>query len=436
MKPSRFNHFFPYENDENKVIAYNSYSNALALMEKAKHEMLNSFIDEGTDIDDKKFLEQLKHGSFLVDDDVCEHDRIRLRMLKNRFNTNVLNLTITPTADCNFRCLYCYEKDVVKPEYMTQEVEAAILEFTERHMNTISHLNISWYGGEPLMNLGTIERLSRKLIAMCDDNDVNYTSLMVTNGYLLTRESVELINELKISSLQISLDGDEETHNKRRPHVNGTGTFKNIFDNLVNSKDILPHVALRINLDKNNVESWRTITMMLEEYGLTGKVMPTLGKVTAYNDSYDKASCFDCGSFSKEELKYYNEFRSKDYYMSRYPKLKSNYCGADHVNSHIIGTDGRMYKCWLEVGQDEKCIGGLTGNVDAKEPVYLKYMLNDPTIDSKCSECNLLPVCMGGCPYEKLYTQDYNCSSYKYALDSYLNNISKRLKHQVGSETI
>jgi len=126
MKPSNYNFFLPYA-DTDKYIAYNSFSNALALMEKEKHDMFMAFVETGTEIDNEEFVAQLKAGAFLVEDDCNELERLGLRMLKSRHNTDFLNLTITPTADCNFRCTYCYEKDVIKPDYMTTETEDAVV---------------------------------------------------------------------------------------------------------------------------------------------------------------------------------------------------------------------------------------------------------------------------------------------------------------------
>jgi|GEM_PF-243009 len=315
MKPSHYNFFFPYEADETKVIAYNAYSNALALMDKSKHEMVERFASAGVVIKDEEFVTQLKAGNFLIEDDCNELDRLRLRMLTGRFNTDALALTITPTADCNFRCLYCYEKDVIKPTYMNKETEDAIVKMVENYMRNLSSLHITWYGGEVLMHMDTVERLSGAFIALCNENNVNYTASMVTNGYLLTREIIEKIHTLKISSMQITIDGDKETHDHRRPHADGTGTFDIIINNLTEHKDILPLVSLRINIDKNNTTAGQEIMNFLTDKGLTEKIKPYLGYTQADNDTYDKNSCFDSCGFSGEDFQFYSQHADENNYM-------------------------------------------------------------------------------------------------------------------------
>jgi len=432
MKPSNYNFFFPYEANEDKVIAYNSYSNALALMDKPKYEVFQQFVDKGITIDDDEFVKQLAAGNFIIEDDCNELDRIRLRMLQSRFSTSYLSLTIAPTADCNFRCPYCYEKDVIKPEYMTQETEDAIVKFVEARIKTIGALSIMWYEGEPLMNIGAIERLSRKFINLCAENNTTYSASMITNGYFLNRNTAQLLTELKIASLQITLDGGEETHNKRRPLANGMGTFDTILSNLVDCEDVMPRVSLRINIDKNNVHSGKEVTGLLREKGLLDKVTPYLGKIMIEGDSVEKASCFDSCGFSKEEFAYYDKFTANDMYMNRYPRQIRNYCGADSQNSYVIAADGKMYKCWHEIGDHTKCVGSVVDNVSGNENVRMRYLLFDPTTFGECSKCNLLPVCMGGCPYYKDDADRDVCSTYKFVLDNFLGVIAGKLKQQKG----
>ena len=71
-------------------------------------------------------MEDLYKGGFIVDNDFDELKELELRLLHGRFSSNSLGLTLAPTSDCNFRCIYCYEKDVIKPTYMTEEVQDGV----------------------------------------------------------------------------------------------------------------------------------------------------------------------------------------------------------------------------------------------------------------------------------------------------------------------
>ena len=439
MKASYYNFFFPYEADENKVIAYNSFSNALALMDKPKHDVFHRFVNDGIPIEDEEFVGQLKDGYFLINDEVNELERIRFKMLQSRYSTNFLSLTIAPTADCNFRCTYCYEKDVIKPDYMSDEVENAIINLVEKQAKTISGVSVSWFGGEPLMNLDKVKSISTRLIDLCEKESIGYHASMITNGYLLARETVQVLNTMKVSSLQITLDGCENIHNKRRPLADGSATFEAIIKNLESCIDILPPVGLRINIDKNNLDSGREVWNLLKEKGLLEKVKPYLGKVVSGEDDGNKTHCLDTCGFSQEDFNFYNEFYSDNMFMGRYPKRLYNYCGADRINSYTIAANGRIYKCWHDIGEHKSCVGCvLSGqNVEVNEELRLKYILFDPTMDDICKHCNLLPLCMGGCPYYRLRAKDDKnsvCSMYKFTLDNFLSVISQRLKLNVSNK--
>lgn len=81
-----------------------------------------------------------------------------------------------------------------------------------------------------------------------------------------------------------------------------------------------------------------------------------------------------------------------------------------------------LYKCWSDIGLEEYCLGNVLSGIDNKSRIY-EYALYDPTMDQQCKECNILPICMGGCPRRRIDNIDNRCSVYKYALESYLQTI-------------
>lgn len=106
-------------------------------------------------------------------------------ILKNRYNPVDMALTILPTRGCNFGCIYCYEQD--RPMInMNDKTEKAILAFVKSN-KTLKRLSVVWYGGEPLINFLSIERLSKAFLAM----NIEYSAKIVTNGYLLTHDISE-----------------------------------------------------------------------------------------------------------------------------------------------------------------------------------------------------------------------------------------------------
>lgn len=164
MKESKYNMFFKYKENTDQKIIYNTRTNALGLMDKEHLQMFDSFIKYGTEISDQDFVKTLSDSGYLIGDEVDELTLLRYNMFRDRFNTNHLGLTIAPTSNCNFRCPYCYEKENLGNDYMSDEIQEKIYKFVEDWSDSINLLSIDWYGGEPLLAMKQITWLSEKFI--------------------------------------------------------------------------------------------------------------------------------------------------------------------------------------------------------------------------------------------------------------------------------
>lgn len=170
----------------------------------------------------------LNQHHILEIDDLDLYKQLKAERLASRFNTQYLSLTIAPTTGCNFKCTYCYEagvtKNVVKNK--TASIED-VISFVNSFKST-KYLRVTWYGGEPLLMFDYIETLSYKFKEMF----ANYSAYMITNGYLLDRNKAIKLKAFNIKGLQITIDGLEATHNKRRAHKVNTDSFQRIISNL------------------------------------------------------------------------------------------------------------------------------------------------------------------------------------------------------------
>jgi uncharacterized protein len=123
--------------------------------------------------------------------------------------------------DCNFRCPYCYEKEVLKNSrqwtkkaFSKEMVDRAYEAMLKIEPNRKLHSpKITLYGGEPLLatNKEVITYIVQKGI------DLGYNFSAITNGYDLDAFE-ELFGPDKISFMQITVDGLREMHNRRRIH--------------------------------------------------------------------------------------------------------------------------------------------------------------------------------------------------------------------------
>lgn len=200
-------------------------------------------------------LLELVRTELLVCEDEDETNFI-LKFDEMSQNSDILLSTIQPTANCQLNCHYCGQvhSNVTMSDEIRQKMIGRIkhIILTNPNYKTVC---ITWYGGEPLMALDCICKFYEDMFKFCEENNINYTSDIITNGLLLTLENFEILMKCKIISIQITIDGPKETHDKRRITKDGKGSFDVIFNNLckVIHSEIYslykPKIILRINID-------------------------------------------------------------------------------------------------------------------------------------------------------------------------------------------
>ena len=170
------------------------------------------------------------------------------------FNNKRLDLSILPTEQCNFRCIYCYEDFSIGK--MSRDTIRGVKRLIERRIDGLSHLSVSWFGGEPLLAFDVIEEISEHIAEQsAGREDFHYHSGITTNGYLLSPNKAERLEQLGVRHYQITLDGPEEIHNRTRVRRSGKGTFHQIWQNLIGIRDSSTPIdmLLRVHLTTENL---------------------------------------------------------------------------------------------------------------------------------------------------------------------------------------
>jgi MoaA/NifB/PqqE/SkfB family radical SAM enzyme len=98
------------------------------------------------------------------------------------------------TRRCNLSCGYCFEYDKVSPPVPFQVLQQRI-----DHLARLDSVFVTLTGGESLLHPQVVD-LVRYVRAK------GMTPLLNTNGYLLTRELIDQLNEAKLYGLQLSID--------------------------------------------------------------------------------------------------------------------------------------------------------------------------------------------------------------------------------------
>ena len=150
-----------------------------------------------------------------------------------------MNLVLCLTEQCNLRCTYCYYKEsqVARQTVMDDAtLEQAIKIGLERTIYfKQSYLNITFFGGEPLIRKDAIYKgvgIAKALVAEaldCGSIDQHFKLQFAvnTNGTLFDDEFFDFCEREKFR-IYLSLDGPQYHHDIARRTVNNTGSFKAI----------------------------------------------------------------------------------------------------------------------------------------------------------------------------------------------------------------
>lgn len=439
MKPSRYNFIWPTD-DPGKVMLFNSLATSLAEVENTYIDLLNlpRFDYDSLPVDTKQFVDGLNQGGFVLDDEADELKILKFTYNINKYNRLGLALTIAPTLGCNFACTYCYEQSGESQDkrdgqsaFMPEKVQQGLLKYIERAAKTVKSVFITWYGGEPLLGQEIIFDLTRKIIAITEENKIPYFAGMITNGYLLTKDPdmAQKLRGSRINSFQITLDGPPEVHNSRRMLKGNSGpTFDQVLEGikLLTANELA--VSLRVNVDRSNMDDALKILDVLEENNL--KDIPIqLGRISADTAGCKsiESSCATMEEFTVLNKTFCETLRQRGFktgQTSYYPHI-AHTCGANRMNAFVLDPDGDMYKCWSEIGQKPARIGNIVEieQRSKQERMHeIRWLTWEPFAYEDCVRCKMLPICMGSCAYRAMFVNKDrpDCAEWKYSLEHYI----------------
>lgn len=193
------------------------------------------------------------------------------RAIGEALHKRTLQLIILPTEKCNFRCTYCYETFEVGK--MKKPIVNAVKELIRARVEggTLDLLNLTWFGGEPLLASEVVLDISSFANELHSSGALKeYVGDITTNGYLLKEDLLRKLVAQKQKLFQISLDGYGAGHDVTRQYASGKGTFDTIWANLLAAKrtDLDFKITIRCHLTKDNTESTEELVRQISvEFG-------------------------------------------------------------------------------------------------------------------------------------------------------------------------
>lgn len=417
---SKYNMYFSLSNGKNTLIihgilgSFDVVENTLAqLLKEGNIEKIKQLYNDGGILDrllKRGYItEKSEEKEFVFLQKLCEK-------LLEKEQKNV-HITFVLTYNCNFRCEYCCERFVhnkgteVLTKHITPEIVDAVFAQIERFIADGKKVEaVTLFGGEPLLpqNKNIVKYICEK------SNSLNIPVNCISNGFFLDKY-IPIIKEYNIKKIQITLDGNEAEHDKRRFLVSGQGTYRTIVNNINCALREGVRISLRTNVNKKNIDQMRYLIDMYSEYGWTSyENFSYYFKATmpCYEELKDVCSDADLLKeiekvFGKENI---DRFKLNSVYSSLYRSLEnmlkkggfaplqSSYCGAIG-GMYDIDSFGDIYAC-NDTLTDSNCIIGKVDTENGKFDFNSNYDIwkkRSVAAIPKCRKCPYLLFCGGGC---------------------------------------
>ena len=300
---------------------------------------------------------------------------------------------------------------------MPFEIAKASVDHLVRNSGSRTDLQVTFFGGEPLLNLAVLKQVVFYCREMEQTTPKRFTFELITNGTLLTPDITDWIVTEKFM-LFISLDGWKEMHNFNRPSMNGSDMYDTILGHALYANQqyqaaALPPLKIRANLTKQH-HDWKAVGEYLASLGFhvigVGAIEPlphsdsTPSSMTEeqMDELQQQISDVLLSSLAKliagETLSYFERVQMGKIVSPPKPiALKGLNCGVAR-NTQVVDNRGNIYPCHRYEGMENYIIGDVFTGLD-RERTMAYYRKVNGNATNRCHSCWIRDYCGGGCAW-------------------------------------
>ena len=372
-------------------------------------------------------------------------------LIKTNGNTNIIeskynieqfgdikinSIILMLCQECNLRCNYCYGKN---GEYnnkgrMSVDTGERAINFLFENSGDYETVNITYFGGEPLLHKNLLKHLTIYAKNMAEKNGKKAEFSITTNATLIDESMADFFKE-NYFSITISIDGDKETTNANRYFANKKGAYDNIINGFrylnrrvrvsargtisKNGLDILKNWNHLYELSFNNVHLSHSVNMLDDD------------DYDVLEENYKKMIDYFFDALEKKEMQKVKRMGNVFTLVERIHNggMRIKNCGTLN-NMLAVDIDGNLYPCHRFVSEKEMQVGNIYTGIDKRK--YMDQIKSMLIINnSSCFNCWAMNLCGGGCPQEnyimngKINMPYYNVcklmkSIYEYTISKYL----------------
>lgn len=388
----RMMHYVLQTECEDGMLLHNVITGHLVLLDDEEARMISRLPSKPVP-DLKELIEAFFLVPVVYDEKAVVH-KLRL-LMKHLFAPKGINsYLILPTTNCNARCAYCFEKGV-RLMNMGDDTANKVVNYIASHKSKPA-VKLHWFGGEPLVGANRIDQICEGL----RERNVNYHSVMTSNGYLFTEQVVDrAVKEWNLEMVQITLDGTEAVYNKVKDYIAANeNPFRKVISNISLLLKVDIHVILRLNLDEHNAEDLRRLVTDLNLiFTQKENLNVYASKVMNLRSEEEEQKLDMLVNGLNEYIDQLGMYKHDPVLLA----LKTNSCMADSDEALVILPDGQLAKC--ENIRDEDVVGNLDSEINTLNTEAIKEIFEF----DYCNDCPIYPSCilLRACPTKKIGDQ-------------------------------
>lgn len=324
-------------------------------------------------------------------------------------------LELMVSQECNFECAYCYGSgNFGGSGFMSWETAKRAIDWffaatAKKQYPSGSKLQISFFGGEPLLNFPVIRQSVAYVTDTLNRQDTVFS--ITTNLYLLTDEMLDFFLKHKFN-ISVSFDGKKQKENRRLK--GGGDSYSRVASNVCRLLQAKPEVPCRATMYGDG-----TMAQMQEDirsHGFQfGYVSAASGKLLGGTALMDKSGMYDeqAKNYRKLAFEYLSAIKGRDEDGWRKIAFDLEFmravglgweqpvhmmsCGCGRT-LHTVDTNGTVYPCHRFVGVSRMALGTIHNPYEELDVTAFSshICMENP----KCKKCFLRFRCGGGCLYE------------------------------------
>ncbi len=345
-------------------------------------------------------------------------------------------LSLAVAQKCNLGCTYCYAQQGEfggAAKNMPVETALQAVEQLIAGAATGAKLNLSFLGGEPLVNRSVVQAATRHAAVLAGARGLPITFSITTNGTLIREADADFF-EAHGFAVTVSLDGIGAAHDAQRSFRNGRGSFDTVMRKIgpLLSRQKRMQVSARVTVTPRNLDLRASLDAFIAAGFHSVGFSPMLaspngnGEMQAGDLEVMLDQMIDCG----------REFERRTLARQRYPFAnmlnamreiqrgthRPYPCGAG-AGYLGVSADGDFAACHRFVDDEAGAMGSLDQGIDVeRQAAWLAE--RHVHRQEPCNRCWARYLCGGGCHHEVIKRGrpacDYIRGWLHYCLEAYL----------------